>query len=377
MTEDAGTELERVAEASASDVKLFTIDDYEAAAKRVLPRMAYDYFRSGADEERTLKANRRAFRKYEIWYRVLVDVTERDTSTSVLGVPLKAPIIVAPTAYQKLAHPEGEVAAARGAFEAGTIFTLSTLATSTIEEVAAASAGPKWFQLYVHKDRGLTKSLIERAEAAGFLAIVLTVDAPMLGRRLRDERNAFALPEGLSMVNLAEMADDVSRAQEGSALSSYAASRHDPSLSWSDIDWIRSNSTLPLLVKGIVRADDAGRAADSGVDGVVISNHGGRQVDGAPATIDALPAAVDAIGGRCDVLMDGGVRWGSDVFKAIGLGAKAVLVGRPVVWGLAVDGAAGVSAVLDLLREELANVMALAGCPNLAAIDRDVVRRAG
>lgn len=358
------------------DPKLFTIDDYEEAAKRVLPKMSYDYFRSGADEERTLKANRRAFRNYEIWYRVLVDVTERDTSTSVLGIPLKAPIIVAPTAYQKLAHPEGEVAAARGAFEAGAIFTVSTLATSTIEEVAAASAGPKWFQLYVHKDRGLTKSLLDRAEAAGYLAIVLTVDAPMLGRRLRDERNSFALPEGLSMVNLAEMADDVSRAEGGSALTSYAASRHDPSLSWSDIEWIRSNSTLPLLVKGIVRADDAGRAADAGVDGVVISNHGGRQVDGSPATIDALSAAVDAVGGRCDVLMDGGVRWGSDVFKAIGLGAKAVLVGRPVVWGLAVDGAAGVSAVLDLLREELANVMALAGCPDLAAIDRDVVRRA-
>ena len=357
-------------------LKFFTIDDYEEAAAQKLPQMAYDYFRSGADDERTLEANREAYRKYEIWYRVLVDVSAPSMRTEILGTEIPFPIIVAPTAYHKLAHPDGEVATALGARDAGTIFTLSTLATSSIEEVAEASAGPKWFQLYVHKDRGLSKSLIERAEAAGYLAIVLTVDAPVLGRRLRDERNEFVLPEGLSMVNLGDLADDVSKTLGGSAITSYAASRHDPTLSWNDLDWIRSNSTLPLLIKGVIRADDAARAAELGVDGVIVSNHGGRQLDGAPATIDALSDVVDQVQERCEILVDGGIRWGSDVFKALGLGAKAVMLGRPVLWGLAVAGGDGVKGVLEHLRDELGTVMTLAGCPTLESIDRQVVRRA-
>lgn len=356
--------------------KLLTVDDFEERAKKVLPKMTYDYYRSGADEERTLRANRKAFRRWEVWPRILVDVSELDLRATVLGCEVAFPVLVAPTAYHRLAHPEGEAATARGAADAGTIFILSTLSTTAIEEVAAASAGPKWFQLYVHKDRGLTKSLVDRAQGAGYLAIVLTVDAPILGRRLADERNDFALPEGMSMVNLAQYAQDASQAGEGSALGAYAASRHDASLSWADLEWLRSITSLPLLIKGVLRADDAARAADAGVEGIVVSNHGARQLDGAPPTIEALPQVADAVGGRCEVLMDGGIRFGTDVLKALALGAKAVLVGRPVLWGLAVDGAAGVTRVLALLRDELSTAMALAGCPNLASIDRDLVQRA-
>ncbi|MGH2811187.1 MAG: alpha-hydroxy acid oxidase [Actinomycetota bacterium] len=354
---------------------LLTLDDFEDAAKKVLPKMAYDYFRSGADEERTLRANRKAFRKYEIWHRVLVDVSAVDLRTRVLGTEVSMPVLVSPTAYQKMAHAEGEAAASRGAAEAGTIFTLSTLATSSIEEVAAASSGPKWFQLYVHKDRGITKSLLDRAESAGYNAVAVTVDAPILGRRLADERNRFVLPEGLSMVNIAEFAEDLTTSAGGSALTAYAASRHDASFSWNDVEWLRSLTNLPVLIKGLVRGDDAARAAEIGVAGVVVSNHGGRQLDGAPAAIDAVSEVADAAGDRCEVLMDGGIRRGTDVLKALALGARAVMVGRPVVWGLALGGAEGVRRVLEVLREELARAMALAGCPSAEAVDRDLLRR--
>ena len=355
---------------------LLTIDDYEEAARRTLPLTAFDYFRSGANEEQTLLGNRKSFRNYEIWPRVLVDVSEVDTSVTICGTGIAFPILVAPTAYQKMAHPDGESGAARGAAAAGTIYTLSTLATTTIEDVAAGSIGPKWFQLYVHTDRGLTKALVERAQKAGYLAIVLTVDAPVLGRRLSDERNRFVLPEGLSMVNMGELADDISSAQEGSALTSYVATRHDATLQWKDIEWLRSITSLKILIKGILRPDDALRAVERGVDGIVVSNHGGRQLDSAPATIDALPGVADAVSGRCEVLLDSGIRFGTDVLKAIALGAKAVLVGRPAVWGLAVGGADGVQRILEMLRDELVTAMALSGCATISSIDPSLVRPA-
>lgn len=354
---------------------LLTVDDFEQAARTVLPRMAYDYYRSGADAERTLRQNRRAFRRYSIWYRVLVDVSHREIGTSILGTRLDLPILVAPTAYHRLAHPEGEAATARAAARAGTIFVLSTLATTSIEDVGAASSGPKWFQLYVHKDRGLTRSLIERAEAAGFQAIVLTVDAPLLGRRLADERNGFALPGRLTMANLVTTPAEGESTAERSALARYISTRHDPSLTFADLAGLRAQTRLPILLKGVVRADDAARALDCGVAGIVVSNHGARQLDGAPATLDALPFVVEAVQGRCPVLLDSGIRWGTDVLKALALGANAVLVGRPVLWGLAVGGEEGALRVLSILRDELSQAMALAGCPTLAAIDRDLVRR--
>jgi 4-hydroxymandelate oxidase len=349
--------------------RLLTVDDFEAAAKRVLAPEAWDYFRSGADAERTLTENRAAYSRRRIWPRVLVDVSTVQTGIELFGTQLASPILIAPTAYHRLAHPDGEPATARAAATAKTIFVLSTLATTRIEEVI--TNGPRWFQLYVHRDRGLTRSLVERAVAAGHQAIVLTVDTPILGRRLADERNRFILPAGLTMANLVGDGDPI--AGDGSALAAWFAARHDASLTFADVAWLKSIAPLPLLVKGILRPDDAQRALDAGADGIIVSNHGGRQLDGVPATPDALPGVVEKIAGRLPVLVDGGIRWGTDVLTALALGARAVLVGRPILWGLAVAGELGVSRVLSILHSELARAMALAGCPNIAAITRDVV----
>ena len=352
---------------------LITIRDFRRAARARLPRMAWDYFRSGADAQVTLRANRRAYRRWELWPRVLVDVSERDLRTTVAGTPVDFPILVAPTGYHKLAHLEGELATARAAARLGTVFTLSTLATTSIEDVAREVDGPRWFQLYVHKDRGLTRSLVERAQESGYRALMLTVDTPFLGRRLADERNRFALPVGLEMANLTAGAL-AAGAGEGSALLRYVATRHDPTVTWQDLEWLRKLARLPILLKGILRADDAARAVDVGAGGIIVSNHGGRQLDGVPATLDALPEIVDAVRGRAEVLLDGGIRWGTDVLKALALGARAVMIGRPVLWGLAVGGEAGVEQVLTLLRDELSRAMALAGCRTLADIKRDLLR---
>jgi 4-hydroxymandelate oxidase len=353
--------------------RLLTVDDVEAAAASVLPREAYDYYRSGADDERTLRENRRAYDDWEIWYRVLVDVAERSLATTLLGVDLAAPILIAPTAYHCMAHPDGERATARGAAAAGSLYVVSTLATTTLEDVAAASAAPKWFQLYVHKDRAFTETLVKRAEAAGYGAIVLTVDAPILGRRLADERNLFTLPPGMVMANLP--ASPPVHGEEKSMLARYVANRHDASLTWKDLDWLKGLTALPILVKGIVRADDAARAVDHGAGGIVVSNHGARQLDGAPASIHALPGVVASVAGRCPVLVDGGIRRGTDVLKALALGASAVLVGRPILYGLAVGGEHGVARVLAILQHELSTAMALAGSPRIADIGNDLVRR--
>jgi isopentenyl diphosphate isomerase/L-lactate dehydrogenase-like FMN-dependent dehydrogenase len=353
--------------------KLLTLKDFRAAARRALPTKAFDYYRSGADDERTLRRNRRAYRELEIHYRVLRDVAERDLSTTVLGAPLRYPVMIAPTAYQRMAHEDGELGTARAAHRAGTVMVVSTLATTTLEEIAAETPAPKWFQLYVHRDRSFTRELVARAEAAGYAALCLTVDTPVLGRRLRDERNGFGLPRGLTMANLAS-ATSLSE-HRGSMLARYVASRHDASLTWSDVEWLQGITRLPLVLKGVVRGDDADRACSAGARGVLVSNHGARQLDGAPATIDVLPAVVEAVAGRAEVLVDGGVRWGTDVLKALAMGARAVLVGRPVLWGLAVGGEAGVLRVLELLYEELERAMALAGARSLAELDADLVRR--
>jgi 4-hydroxymandelate oxidase len=346
-----------------ADAPALTVADVRRAARRVLPRMVWDYFRAGADAEITRRANLRAFRRRQLLPRVLVDVSAVSTECALLGAALPHPILIAPTAYHKLAHPEGELATARGAAAAGALYVVSTLATTSLEEVAAASAAPKWFQLYAHKDRGVTRALALRAHAAGYRAIVLTVDTPVLGRRLADVRNAFALPEGLAMENL-----------RAAAQVEHAAVRHDATLGWKDLEWLAGLTPLPLVVKGVLRADDAARAVAAGAAAVLVSNHGGRQLDGVPATLEVLPAVADAVAGRCPLLVDGGVRWGSDVLKALALGARAVLVGRPVLWGLATGGAAGVTRVMSMLRDELSMAMTLAGCPDLAAVTRDLVR---
>jgi isopentenyl diphosphate isomerase/L-lactate dehydrogenase-like FMN-dependent dehydrogenase len=352
-----------------------TVRDFARTARRVLPRMVYDYFRSGADGEATLRANVRAFRRRTLLPRVLVDVEAVSARTELLGVELPHPVLVAPTAYHRLAHPDGELATARGAADAGALLVVSTLATTSLEDVAAATPAPKWFQLYAHKDRGVTRELVERAHAAGYRALMLTVDTPALGRRLADVRNRFALPEGLVMANLRGVSGG-SAAEPGSALAQHVAARHDASLSWSDLEWLAGLSPMPLVLKGVLRADDAARAAAAGAAAVIVSNHGGRQLDGSPATLDVLPRVVEAVAGRAPVLVDGGVRWGTDVLMALALGARAVLVGRPVLWGLAVAGAAGVARVLAGLRDELLLAMKLAGCPDLAAATADLVGEA-
>ncbi len=353
------------------DDKLLTLGDYRRAARAKLSPMAWRYFGAGADGQETLRENVRAYRRWQIWPRVLVDVSAVELGTTILGVPSSLPLLIAPTAYQKLAHPDGEVATVRAAADAGVIACVATLATTSLEEVAAASPAPKWFQLYVHRDAGLTREIVARAQAAGYRALCVTADTPVLGRRLADERYGFSLPPGLSMSNL--MGAQLPRG-DGSALAKYFAARHDPAFGWRDLDALRAATTLPLVLKGVLRGDDAARAVDHGCAAVIVSNHGGRQLDGVPATLDALPDVVDAVAGRAEVLVDGGVRWGADVLKALALGARAVLVGRPILWGLAVDGEPGVRAVLEIVRAELARAMALAGCATLGQITRDLVR---
>jgi len=355
------------------------VSELEAIARERLPREVYDYYASGATDELTLRENSAAFSRLTLAYRVLVDVSRRDMATSVLGQPVALPLLVAPTAFHRLATEEGEVATVRAAGGAGTAMILSTLSNTPVEQVVAAASGPVWFQLYVYRDRQATEGLVRRVEAAGCRALVLTVDAPLLGRRERDVRNRFRLPPGLAVANmLPEGYGEVPQVAADSGLAAYFATLLDPALAWRDVDWLRSLTDLPLVIKGIVRADDALRAADAGVAGIVVSNHGGRQLDTSPATIDVLPEIADALathGHRVDLLLDGGVRRGTDVLKALALGARAVLVGRPVLWGLAAGGQAGAAHVLQLLRDELDLAMALAGAPTLADITRDLVRR--
>ncbi|MBD2744804.1 alpha-hydroxy acid oxidase [Coleofasciculus sp. FACHB-1120] len=351
--------------------------EYERLATQHLSQMALDYYASGAWDEITLRDNRVAFERYKLRPRMLVDVSQRDLSTTILGQSLQLPILIAPMAFQCLAHPEGEIATATAAAKMGTAMVLSTLATKSIEEVASTgNQTPQWFQLYVHRDRALTRSLVERAYAAGFQALCLTVDAPLLGKRERDTRNQFVLPLGMELANLATLTDlEISYKPGESGLFAYFLEQLNPALTWKDLEWLQSLSPLPLVVKGILRGDDALRAVEHGAKGVIVSNHGGRQLDGAIATIDALSEVVASVGDTAEVLVDGGIRRGTDVLKALALGAKAVLLGRPVLWGLAVGGEAGVRHVLELLRDELDLAIALSGCAKLQDIDSSLVLR--
>jgi len=301
-------------------------------------------------------------------------VSRVDLTTTVLGQRLELPVLLAPVALQRLAHPDGELASARAAAAAGTAFALSTMASATIEEAAAAATGHKWFQLYVHPDRDVTKRLVQRAEAAGYAAICVTADVPFLGRRERDLRNELEFPPDVTHVNyLGEVeAPPMSMEPGQSVLAASAGLLIDPALTWSEIDWLRSVTSLPLLVKGIMTAEDARLAVEHGVAAIVVSNHGGRQLDGAPATIEVLPEVVEAVQGRCEVLLDGGIRRGTDILKALALGASAVLIGRAYIWGLAAAGEEGVTRVLALLRNELELAMALCGRRSVQEIDRGV-----
>jgi 4-hydroxymandelate oxidase len=348
--------------------------DLEAQAKALLPPMVYDYFASGAGSEATVRANRTDFDRFRLRPRALVGVGQRDQTTRVLGQTLPAPIAVSPMAFQRLAHADGELAAVRGAGAAGALFVASTMATFLLEEIAAAATGPIWFQLYVFKDRGLTRSLIERAEAAGYTALQVTADVPVMGLREADMRNSFFVPPQFTIRNVehAGMGElPPGDAEMGHAL--YTRCRFDADLCWKDIDWLCSLTRLPVMVKGILRGDDAVHALENGCRGIVVSNHGGRQLDTAISAIAALPDVVDAVAGRADVILDGGARRGTDILKALALGAKLVQVGRPVIWGLTLNGEAGVRQTLGILRCELDNVMAQCGCRDIASITPDLV----
>jgi len=339
---------------------------------------AYDYYAGGAGDECTLAANRRAFQRIVLRPRLLVDVSRVDPSTSVLGEKIAFPVLLAPTAFNRLARPDGELAAARAAGGAQTVMVVSTVSTFTIEDIAAASTGPLWFQLYVYKDRGLTRDLVVRATTAGYRALVLTVDSSWLGRRERDVRNQFTLPPGMTIANFETAQGRAGQATgwgEGSYsdFATYVCNLFDPSLTWDVIGWLRSITSLPILVKGILTPEDASLALQAGASGIIVSNHGGRQLDGVEPSVAVLPRVMDAVRGEVEVLMDGGVRRGTDVLKALALGARAVLIGRPYLWGLAADGEAGVRRVLELLRAELELAMALSGRPTIASIDRSLV----
>ena len=344
------------------------VADYEREAERVLDSGAFGYFAGGAGDERTLRDNVEAFSRWQLRPRVLVDVGEVTTSATVLGREMSMPLLVAPTAFQRLAHPEGEAATARAAADAGTVMCQSTLSSLTPGGLAAAAPGATlWFQLYWSSDRGFTAELLAAVVEAGFEAVVLTVDLPAVGRRERDLRAAFALPEDLALPNIPGSLQD---RDFHAALSEIV----DPTLTWRDLEWLREQSPLPLLLKGILTSEDALLAVEHGVDGVIVSNHGGRQLDGVAASLDALPEVVEVVDGRLEVLLDGGVQRGTDVLKALALGARAVLAGRAVVWGLAVGGEQGAREVLDLLRAEIALGLTHLGCRSPAEVTRAHVK---
>ena len=352
------------------------VAEFEALARERMSASAYDYYAGGAEDEVTLAANRDAFRGIAIRPRMLAGVSLASTKTDVLGVSLALPVVLAPTAFNKLGHAGGEIAAARAAGSAGTLMCCSTVSSTPIEEVAAAATGPLWFQLYVYRDREVTRDLVRRAEASGCRALVLTVDTPRLGRRERDIRGGFSLPAGISVANLERYGTPEALRWAGSStFTEYVHRLLDDSLTWESVEWLRSVTALPILIKGILTAEDARLAIASGADGLIVSNHGGRQLDGVIASITALPDIARAVDRRVPILMDGGVRRGTDVFKAVALGASAVCIGRAYLWGLAADGEVGVARVLEMLRSELELAMSLAGCATIGDVTSSYVER--
>jgi 4-hydroxymandelate oxidase len=348
------------------------IADIEAAARAKLPDMVWDFYSGGAQDEITLRENRAAWQRLSLRYRVMRNVTGRDLGVTVLNHRIDFPVIVPPMAFQGLAHPDAELATVRAAGAMGTIMMLSMLSNSAMEDVVAASSGPVWLQLYLQKDRNATKALVARAEAAGCTGLAISVDSPCFGRQERNLRNGFQLPRDLLVRNL--LPRRLERLPRGMTISQdLFEDRLDPSITWRDLEWLCSSTRLPVLVKGVIRGDDAVLAVDHGARGVIVSNHGGRQLDTAPATGRVLEEIVTSVAGRCDVLVDGGIRRGTDVVKALALGAKAVLMGRPVLWGLAAAGESGVHAALNILRQEFDNALALCGCACVNDIGRDLV----
>lgn len=348
------------------------IFEFEALGRANVKTDAWDYICGGAEDEITLRENRAAFERTFLRPRYLVDVSQRDLSTTVLGTKIPFPLLLSPTGYQSLSHPEGECETARGAGAAGIPMILSTVSTRTMEDVAHAATSPLWFQLYVMQDEEVNEWLVRRAEQCGFRAIVLTVDATFMANRERDRRNKLSFSHVQVENLLTRVGDAPAKIIEATH---YNEIPWKENLSWRDVEWLREKTKLPIVIKGLLTAEDAQLAAEHGAAGIVVSNHGGRQLDGAPATLDVLPEIADAVGDALEIYLDGGVRRGADILKAVALGARAVCIGRPYVWGLAADGARGVQRVIELLRTEFDIAMALTGKRSVAELNREIIWR--
>ncbi|CAE5967225.1 unnamed protein product [Arabidopsis arenosa] len=351
--------------------QIVNVDEFQELAKQALPKMYYDFYNGGAEDQHTLNENVLAFRRIMFRPRVLVDVSKIDMSTKILGYPISAPIMIAPTGNHKLAHPEGETVTAKAAAACNTIMIVSYMSSCTYEEIASSCNAVRFLQIYVYKRRDITAQVVKRAEKAGFKAIVLTVDVPRLGRREADIKNKMISPQ---LKNFKGVFSTEAQPSKGSGVQAFTSRAFDASFSWKDIEWLKSITELPILVKGILTREDALQAVEAGVDGIIVSNHGGRQLNYSPATITVLEEVVQVVRGRIPVLLDGGVRRGTDVFKALALGAQAVLIGRPIVYGLAAKGEDGVKKVIDMLKNEFEITMALSGCPTIDDITRNHVR---
>ncbi|NWT85960.1 HAOX2 oxidase, partial [Lanius ludovicianus] len=339
------------------------LSDFEAYAKKYLPKIAWDYFAAGADDCTTRDENILAYKRIRFRPRMLRDVSVTDIRTKILGTEISFPVGIAPTGFHQLAWPDGEKSTARAARAMNTCYIASTYSTCTLEEISsAAPGGLRWFQLYIHRNRAASQQLVQRAEALGFQGLVLTADLPYTGKRRDDVRNGFCLPPHMKVKNL-EWAFEVCK-----------ISLLDPSITWNDIYWLQSLTHLPIIIKGILTREDAELAVRHGVQGIIVSNHGGRQLDEGPATIDALVEVVEAVRGRVEVYVDGGIRKGSDVLKALALGAKCVFIGRPALWGLAYKGEEGLQDVLRILQDEFRLSMALAGCASVSEIGQHLVQ---
>ncbi|MFK8067543.1 MAG: alpha-hydroxy acid oxidase [Gammaproteobacteria bacterium] len=373
----------------------YSISDLRLTAKRKLPRAVFEYIDGGSEDEITVKHNRKAFDHYQLNAKALVDVSNIDLSTTVLGEKIDLPFILSPTAMTKLFHHQGESAVALAAKKANIIYTLSSMSTTSIEEIANLSLTPKWFQIYVWRDRSLLKDFIQRCKLSGYKALCLTVDLPTHGNRERDLRNGLRIPPKPSLptmldilrhpvwlyhylrsdpMRLANISDQISRENANFVLKDYIESQFDPSVTWEDAKWMIEQWNGPFVIKGIMNVKDAKQAVNIGASAIVISNHGGRQLDHAPGTLELLPEIMDAVGDKLEVLIDGGFRRGTDIIKALALGAKACMIGRPYLYGLGAGGTQGVSRAIELLKEELHRDMQLIGCRSVDEIDASIIR---
>jgi len=362
----------RNAPATGPSSKAVNVEDLKQLARAALPKASFDYIATGSADEITLRENVAAFQRLRVFPPLMKGVSDADLTTTALGQKIQLPILLAPVAAQRMYHPQGGLAAARAAAAAGTIYGCSSSVGNSVEEIAAAGKGPKWYQLYVPKDQAVARKLVQRVERAGYNAIIVTVD---LGEwKDADRRNRFSLPKEMLLKHLRDVGfDQVTDRMSYDAISAFNADAWDLSLSWEFFDWLRGITRLPILIKGVLRPEDAKKAVSIGLDGIVVSNHGGRRLDGMPATIDVLPSIVEAVDGKAEVYMDGGVRRGTDVLKALAFGARAVLIGRPYAWALAADGEAGVARVIELFRQELLNTMIATGCRRLSEIERSLI----